>query len=800
MSPVPLINACIWLILISKALLLFLVRTRWSSIMTVLGVMLGITSIVAVHLVSQRVAQQLSELVPEPLAQFNFVALPETDANGGVLTSADFFQLRRQWLSDPSASANGMQNIAAVMPIIDESVLLGGQRMRVVGINFTQALDFEFTSDNPNDPKVRGESASTVDLWRGIVTGPDVPDVGLPVLGSIALPGVLIADIGTAQTILGWNESDRLSYIGVQVESPIVSYLEWLDELLPGASAGLPDLDAPQLQGFNVQPGVVQHPAVRFGDAVLFNVSALSMLALVVAWFLIYQVAVSWARRLSGVLSRLYVLGVTQQRLRAYFVGLLLVVGLVAAAVGLVVGWYLASVLLSASLGVQISSKIDAWIVLKAFGSSIVVCGFGGAWAFRQTVSASATAVSLKWQILAVLLMSAVVAIGLLVPATDLAGAFLSIAVLSVFMTFLMTPALQLAKRASRWLGGSVLLRTGLREAIWYPRDLSVALAGLGLAIATAIGVGLMVDSFRADFQTMLDQRLSYDYAVQGSEKELRALYRRALDDPGVSRVRGYRESDLRIAGLPFRLIETEVDAIEARRFGYEYALGPNEVLVSEQLKLGEISTQIEIREIGEQPASHQVVGSYKGFGDMLPTVVRSQAHATTITSVRLNAELETANNLMQAFSDSQWRDQKKAYTQALLTFDRTFLITSILIALAVGVGGIGVYIAITHLRLNQRGREQLMAFLGLSRFEIFGLDLARGIGVGLAASLIAVPLGIVFGWILCEVVNPRAFGWRVDLKLSFAAIFIPVGWGLLAGVFAGLVRLGRHEMVLGDA
>jgi ABC-type antimicrobial peptide transport system permease subunit len=92
------------------------------------------------------------------------------------------------------------------------------------------------------------------------------------------------------------------------------------------------------------------------------------------------------------------------------------------------------------------------------------------------------------------------------------------------------------------------------------------------------------------------------------------------------------------------------------------------------------------------------------------------------------------------------------------------------------------------------------MAFLGLSRFEIFGLDLARGIGVGLAASLIAVPLGIVFGWILCEVVNPRAFGWRVDLKLSFAAIFIPVGWGLLAGVFAGLVRLGRHEMVLGDA
>ena len=773
--------------------------------MTVLGVMLGITSIVAVHLVSQRVAQQLSELVPEPLAQFNFVAHPDTkaDATSNVLTSADFFQLRRQWLSNPGTK--GMQNIAAVMPIIDESVLLSGQKVRVVGINFTQLRGFEFASDNPNPyPKSKDgvEQASTADLWRGVITGPEVPDVGLPVMGSIALPGVLIADIGTAQTILGWQQSDRLSYIGIQVESPFVSYLAWLDELLPGASAGLPDLDTPQMQGFSVQPGGVQHPAVRFGDAVLFNVSALGMLALVVAWFLIYQVAVSWARRLSGVMSRLYVLGVTQQRLRAYFVGLLLIVGLLAAAVGLMVGWFLASVLLSASLGVEVSSKIDAWIILKAFGSSIIVCGLGGAWAFRQTISQSTTTVGLKWRILAVIIMSGIVAIGLFVPATDLAGAFLAIALLSVFMTFLMTPALQLAKRASRWLGGSVLLRTGLREAIWYPRDLSVALSGLGLAIATAIGVGLMVDSFRADFRTMLDQRLSYDYAVQGSEEQLHALYRQSQDEDGISRIRSYVESDLRIAGVPVRLIETEVDAIEARRFGYDSVLGAHEVLASEQLKLSGVSIQIAVPAIGEQSASYQVVGWYKSFGDMVPTIVRSRIAPDTapLTSIRLNAAPATAERLMQAYPASQWRDQRKSYTQALLTFDRTFLITSILIALAVGVGGIGVYIAITHLRLNQRGREQLMAFMGLSRFEIFGLDLARGIGVGLAASLIAVPLGIVFGWILCEVVNPRAFGWRVDLKLSFAAVFVPVGWGLLAGVLAGLVRLGRREMELSDA
>ena len=63
---------------------------------------------------------------------------------------------------------------------------------------------------------------------------------------------------------------------------------------------------------------------------------------------------------------------------------------------------------------------------------------------------------------------------------------------------------------------------------------------------------------------------------------------------------------------------------------------------------------------------------------------------------------------------------------------------------------------------------------------------------------LVAVPLGVTLGWILCDVINPRAFGWTVTLQLTLSALMTPVIWGLLAASAAGLIRLGRREQSIG--
>jgi putative ABC transport system permease protein len=137
---------------------------------------------------------------------------------------------------------------------------------------------------------------------------------------------------------------------------------------------------------------------------------------------------------------------------------------------------------------------------------------------------------------------------------------------------------------------------------------------------------------------------------------------------------------------------------------------------------------------------------------------------------------------------------QKELRRTALATFDQTFAITTVLIVIAMIVAGIGVYVAVTTLRLNKLAGSKLLVGMGVSRFESVGMDFALGLGIGLIAMLLAVPLGAAFGWILCSVINPRAFGWTVQLQFSLQAVAMPVVWGLVAAACAGLIRLGRQE------
>ena len=127
-------------------------------------------------------------------------------------------------------------------------------------------------------------------------------------------------------------------------------------------------------------------------------------------------------------------------------------------------------------------------------------------------------------------------------------------------------------------------------------------------------------------------------------------------------------------------------------------------------------------------------------------------------------------------------------------TFDQTFAITTVLITIAMLVATISMYIAVTAMRLNRRTSSRLLVTLGVNRLESVGMDFALGVGVGLIALLIALPLGMAFGWILCSVINPRAFGWTIELKLTLDAMATPMLLGLLAAIAAGLLRGGRSE------
>ena len=766
--------------MIALALLRFLARTPWSTAMALIGMALGVTSIVSVHLVSASISSRLDGLVPGALAEYSHYL------HRDKLDTADYFALRKQW------RAGALPAISQLSPLVDETTTLEGQSVRVLGVDLLAR------------PTAAGAGAIAEQFsWNGAWVDQSLKDqLSIPINGIIEAPtGTLLADIATAHDLLGWP-SNQLSYVSLVIHDAFAGSTDLAEKLLPGFGAGFPAAK-PVLDlapGWQLVSTAEQYPAREFGKSILFNISALGMLALMVAWLLIYQVAVSWLRRLWPVFDRLHVLGVEWQQLRAYFLFSIGLIASLAAALGLIAGWWLASWLLGmAAPGQEINLNLDRWAIFKAVGSALAVCLLGGAWAFHQ--SKRELSHSSAPAILTLFLLTAATWC-VFQPQTGLAGGFFAIAVLSLAAAQMIAPLLTRLKRWASMIRGSYLLRIGVREALWNPAELSVALAGLSLSIATAIGVALMVDSFRVDFSQMLDHRLKYDLIAQGDETALKTFAEINKTATLADRIQVYRNTDIRVNGLSMDLDITRMDAFESSRYGYSRGLASNGILLSEQAARSlQLSVGDSLILAGE---TMTIKGMFSAFGDLKPRlVVDDRGPLTDVLATELQVDSVAfgsdrpealAAALRKQFPALELRLQSDIRRVALETFDQTFAITTVLITIALLVAAISVYIAATTMRLNRQTGRNLLNTLGVNRTEQLLMNMALGAGLGLVAIIIALPLGVMFGWILCNVINPRGFGWTIELQLSAEALLRSCTWGMLAAIAAGILQGGDEE------
>ena len=75
---------------------------------------------------------------------------------------------------------------------------------------------------------------------------------------------------------------------------------------------------------------------------------------------------------------------------------------------------------------------------------------------------------------------------------------------------------------------------------------------------------------------------------------------------------------------------------------------------------------------------------------------------------------------------------------------------------------------------------------------ELTGIAVRRALGIGSVAVALALPLGLLMGWLLCAVINPRAFGWTVHLRPAFSEVALPLVLGIGAAILAGLLPSPR--------
>jgi putative ABC transport system permease protein len=858
--------------LLLRAQLRFLRRAPWSAFTAVLGVGIAVASIVAVHLIGATVMRSLDAVRPPHLAGLTHL-LEHPDHS-----AARYFELRQRWRREAWPA------VGALVPVIEGQLAINGRRARVIGVDWLAYPPSTATGrSEPNTngtAATHGASAPGARAWRLLDGTAAVVDVALGLeigdtvyVGAVPLTVVDVidgglgpaihVDIAAALRLLG-REPDAVDYVGLVARDPWARARAALDALMPGFAAGIPPPAAPvetTTTGFVARAMVSELPANEFARSILFNVGALGLLALVVAGFLVHQIALIWVARQRPVLERLHAQGATPTELATAFLVVFVVLGLLATIAGAVAGTGLADWLLRISTSAQVARDAAAWYRADALGpvllgkavvAGVGICGLGGWLAVRDYRPRDG---SLPWRALAVTGSALLLGLGLAVESAGIAGGFAALLALTVLATSVVRPLLAWLRgilsavphRRPGTPGGAarLLARLAMREAVWRPEVVGVAIAALGLAVATSLGVATMVDSLRSGFARMLEQRLADDLYVRGAPATVEEARLWLLARPeslhvarqGEARVRAVRAASERQAQGSFAadagptsaalLGYTAFDAHESARYGYPAALRADEVLVNERLaRLLGVSAGSTIVVAG---APYRVAAVFPGFGDVEPRVLTdvaglpAQAGAPVFDrlSVRqARSQRPVANpgaapvaagndghaaiaalaaELAARFPELEVTERERVRTQSFAIFDRTFAVTRALTLLALVVAGVGMYTALTALRLAQAPTRRLLEAEGAARPELALVTLVRAGTTGVLAIAIALPLGVAMAWILCRIVNPRAFGWTVDLTLAPAAWVPPLVLGLVATLLAGVLPAPREQGTLDE-
>ena len=659
-----------------------------------------------------------------------------------------------------------------------------------------------------------------------------------------ALDGTLLCDISTAQELLG--QVGRLSRI---------------DLILPEATAGeqAQARIAAQLPSGTeiVRPATRTEAIEQLARAFEINLTALSLLALVVGMFLIYNTVTFSVVQRRGLLGTLRCIGVTRREIFVLILTEAALLGLIGSALGVLLGIALGSGLVRLvtrtinDLYFVVTVRglfISPLTLLKGFGlglgatliTAVIPANEASSTPPRTVLQRSSLEERLRKAIPLVTGLSIVLfAVGgglLLLPSRSLWLSFGGLFGL-VFACALLTPLVTLAlmtllRPVGGWLFG-LLGRMAARDVVAALSRTSVAIAALMVAMSVTVGVGIMVGSFRQTVITWLDTSLRADIYV--SPPGLAANRVDAVLDPGViDRLDSapgivdsarYRNIVARSGDNLVQVIGLDVN--EQGRQAYTLVSGSYEaawqafeqgaVFVSEPFAYrfnvprsgGSVTLQTD-----NGPQTFPVAGIFYDYSSDQGVVVMPLSlfqrtwNDQAISSLALyvapgedvDAAVDRLRGLVGGEQEVLIRSNRGLRQGTLEIFDRTFAITSVLQLLATMIAFVGVLSALMALQLERARELGVMRANGLTPRQLWGVVLGQTGLMGFTAGLLSLPVGLLVAFVLVYVINRRSFGWTLQVNLTpdvfVQAMILALIAALLAGIYPAY-RMARTPPAL---
>lgn len=657
-----------------------------------------------------------------------------------------------------------------------------------------------------------------------------------------ALADTLIVDIATAQELLG--AQGRLSRIDLIVPEGTAgaSLLERIRAVLPS--------------GVELVPAQTRAASMtEMTRAFQLNLNALSLLALIVGAFLIYNTMTFSVVQRRPLIGTLRTLGVTRREVFALVLGEALLIGAAGTALGLGLGLVLADGLLGLVTrtidDLYFNLTVSKLTIAPASLAKSLVLGLGAtvlaalAPAREATHAPPVTVLSrssvetqahrrrpwLAGAGAAAMLLGAAL---LLIPSKALPLSYAGLFAIIIGFA-LLTPAVTVVlMRALRPVMGAlfgILGRMAARGVVVSLSRTGVAVAALAVAIATTIGMAVMIGSFRATVAHWLDQYMHADIYVSALESTPvnasldRALVERLATTPGVAAVTTGRYVTIESADGFTELNALSLGPRTHEAFAFKEGdpatlwselQQEDTVIVSEPyayhhgLRVGDTVSLRTDR--GQRP--FRVVGVFYHYGTSQGVVMMDRAtydrywDDPRIGSLGIYAEpamqvealVEALRQRAAGFAPVNIRSNRALHATSLAIFDRTFAITSVLRALVMLVAFIGILSALMAIQLERARELAVLRANGLTPRQLWGLVSTETGLMGAVAGVLAIPQGLVLALALIFVVNLRSFGWTmqvvVDPMVMVQGLLLAVTAALLAGLYPAL-RMTRTPPAL---
>jgi len=605
-------------------------------------------------------------------------------------------------------------------------------------------------------------------------------------------------------------------------------------------------------------PGLaLQRPSDRAGrteallSAFQLNLSALSLLALVVGVFLVYNtltVAVLQRRPLLGTLR---CLGSESRAVRNAILFEAGALGAVGSLFGLVAGTILAGVFLERVGGTMndlythvgaLSVFYDATALLKGFALGVFASLAGAFFPAREAASVTPVSVlrrsavergaqrAWKWLTLAGL-FSIACAGGLAVMPGSSAVPGLAAAFALSLGGALLSPGIT---RGLSSLCANVLNRfagmPGLLAARGIGNNLSrtgLAVGALALALSMTIGVALMVSSFRRTLDNWMEQSLHADVYLRPAGPSLLRHKTFIADEtlaalgslPEVATLDTYRGREVFLPNGTQVIVAATNTAVTFSRNRERFPLMAGDpTMAMERMIAGDAmiseslarKASLKLGDTFELPtptgsATVRIAGIYYEYATDRGVVSLDAARYAQIFGdgransaslyLKPGANPETVRDTIRSSLGAEKGlyvfSNRSLREEAFRVFDKTFAITRQLESLSLTVGVCGILAALLALLRERSAEFALLRAIGMSAAELGRIVVAEGVLMGAFAFAVACVLGPALSMLLIHVINVRAFGWTIFFSAD-PIVFARVGalallMAGLAGVFPAL-------------